>query len=142
MSSAAPDLTNCLSDSNLIETFIDDISSTVVATGSESIPAKTFHKHVCPGWTPELSNAHKISKSAWLKWKNAGKPSSSTDPIKVVYKDAKRHFRRLLKQLHNVQRFQFYDELTQYRKDSSRFFGLLRAYAGSQPVLTNVLACS
>ena len=121
----APDLTNCLSDSNLIETFIDDISSAVLATGSESIPAKTFHKHVRPGWTPKLSNAHKLSKSAWLKWRNAGKPSSSTDPIKVAYKIAKRHLCRLLKQLHNVQSFQFYDELTQYRKDRDKFFGLL-----------------
>ena len=102
----------------------------------ESIPAKTFHKHVRPGWTPELSNAHKLSNSAWLKGRNAGKPSSSTDPIKVAYKDAKRHFRRLLKQLHNVQ---FYDELTQHRKDSGKFLDLLRAHAGSQPVLTNSL---
>ena len=114
-----------------------EISDAILSTSRETIPVKSYQKHVRPGWTPELSNAHRLSKSAWFRWKSAGKPSSATHPAKVEYKEAKRSFRHLLKQLHNEQRFRFYNDINENLKDADRLFGLLRAHAGTQPTLTN-----
>ena len=133
----APHVKDCLANSCLLESFIGEISDAILSTSRETIPVKSYQKHVCPGWTPELSNARRLSKSAWFRWKSAGKPSSATHPAKVEYKEAKRSFRHLLKQLHNEQRFRFYNDINENLKDADRLFGLLRAHAGTQPILAN-----
>ena len=121
-----PNLSELVGNPSLIDTHLESIVRILLTTALDSIPIKKFSPHVKPGWTPELSTAHGISKRAYKAWVAAGRPRHDDHPLRKCYKEAKANFRAKLRRLQAGQRDAFFQSLDINCQDSAKLFQLIR----------------
>lgn len=64
-----------------IEKDLDTITTILRTTGEEVIPANKCKKHQKPYWSPTLTEAHQQQVSAWMQWKEGGKPREKENQL-------------------------------------------------------------
>ncbi len=120
-----------------IDSMINGISDSLMNAGVASFPPVRFLKHRRPGWTPEVSAAHKRSKAAFRNWCISGKDANSLDPLKMVYKNAKRLFRREFRKFLRNECYRFFDSVDFNDRD---LFHRLRLERGASTISTSSLS--
>ena len=83
---------SCAEDVNNL--FIDIVN--LIYTSSTNLKRCKFSKGLKPYWDNDLGQLQKSQKSKWIEWKEAGCPRNGT--LYEQYKEAKRLFRRTLRQ--------------------------------------------
>ena len=63
------------------------------------IPKSRFRRHIKSYWCPELNELKRVKVHAFRNWVNAGRPREATNALFMANKQAKKVFRKRLKQI-------------------------------------------
>ena len=94
-----------------IDSTVFQVTEALLSSASQVIPPIQYRKHARPNWNSTLGKAHQLGKDAYRKWCSAGKPSDSSNPIRIQYKEAKRKFRRELRKYKRQELDTFFNSL-------------------------------
>ncbi len=83
-----------INDGNTLDKFVQDIINVMNCTANQNIPKKKRRFHLKPYWTNQLTVISKKQKECWRLWVDCGRPRHPDSQEWVLYKDAKREFRR------------------------------------------------
>ncbi|XP_078665516.1 uncharacterized protein LOC144907947 [Branchiostoma floridae x Branchiostoma belcheri] len=89
------------------------ITSVLIDTAAEVIPARKGKRHQKPYWSPEVALAHKVQAEAWLQWKEGGRPEERENILLRNYKRSKNNFRNVLRRAKQLQEEKDNDELAE-----------------------------
>ena len=78
-----------------IETYVNELSNTLIHSGQAVFPQAKFNPHTKPYWSNEVRVAHKQAREKRRNWVIAGKPRGNEYPLYREYKHAKRTFRNV-----------------------------------------------
>ena len=122
-----------------VESYVSQISSTLLRVAKEKIPSKRFYKHLNPNWNKDLKDAQLKSKSMYKAWKSSGSPSDSSNLFRLTYKAAKSVFRAKLRHHRKENRENFFDNLDSNLSDPKKMFAQIRNFMGKAQSITNSL---
>ena len=82
-----------------IDLLCSTISSSVQSNGDIHFPKSNFKSHLKPYWNSDLTRLHKEMRTLRTKWKQHGRPRDPGNIHYNEYKNAKRRFRRLHREI-------------------------------------------
>ncbi len=125
---SAPDATDYLSNPQLIDKTLLEISSLMLSTANSNIPQKRFHSRQTPKWDDNLKHVQRAANGAYKTWRAAGRPRNPDHPLRSAYKEAKRKFRSQLRSHNKNLREQFFANLDLNITDSRKLFREIRNF--------------
>ena len=111
----------------LIDHFLQSFTSALLSA-STHIPSKSFHPHRSPGWNSSLKHASRVCKHHYRVWVAAGRPRDPSNPIRMAYKEGKKHFRSCLRLHRRLSAENFFASLDVQTTDPQRFFRAIRKH--------------
>ena len=121
----SPKLKQCKCPAD-IDTFYQHLIQSLQHAGELTLPMCRFKKHIKPKWSSEVAPYHAAMRAARIIWIKAGRPRSSENPLLSDYKNAKRVFRRILRNLYISLEREFLNEIDKSAEtDQHLFWNLL-----------------
>jgi len=118
---------------DLTPDFINATITGILHDASKRLPLSRFNKGAKPYWSPELKQAHTEARRLRRIWIDMGRPRGRVSVYFNHYKDAKRIFRRMQRQLRESYENATYDELNRAAElDYRMFWKLLRNKSGKR----------
>ena len=111
----------------LIDHFLQSFTSALLSA-STHIPSKSFYPHRSPGWNSSLKQASRVCKRHYHCWVAAGRPRDPSNPVRMAYKEAKKHFRSCLRLHRRLSAENFFASLDIQTTDPQRFFRAIRKH--------------
>ncbi len=101
-----------------VESYYHKLINCMTAAAQKTVPMRRYNKHLKPRWKTEVEQFHTEMLEKRKPWVDAGKPRSDSDPLYRQYKEAKRIFRRRLRQVMAQDERQLYEDLEERNPDT------------------------
>ena len=91
--------------------FIHEMLTDIIYASAAKLPRSKFNKRAKPYWSAEVKAAHTSNRYYRKRWIEDGRPRTRDIQSYVIYKNAKREFRRVHRQHREAFENSVFDEL-------------------------------
>ncbi len=101
-----------------VESYYHKLVNCMTSTANKTVPMREYNRHLKPKWKTEVQQYHTQMLEMRKPWVDAGKPRCENNPLYRQYKEAKRIFRRRLRQVIAQDERQLYEDLEERNPDT------------------------